>query len=137
MVRVVHERNQTAMTITFDPPLMLNQEYYTPTIDTKPGAVNKAHTVVYEFSGSRIRRWYIERETAKMLFLRRVGATSLDTRRLHKKDLDKAGWCGSVYTFTRGEAVRAASEHIAREQTALAKLIRELSEDVERLGETI
>lgn len=111
-------------------------EYYYPGVDTSPGALNLAYPIVFEFTGYSIRKWYVERETEKTLFLKRINAKSYDTRRLHKNMFGKVhNWRGELFSYNRDEVIEKAKAHIQKEREALYKLEADIETAIENLGE--
>lgn len=110
-------------------------EHYYPGVDTSPGAINKAYPIVFEFTGHSIRKWYVERDTEKTLFLKRINAKSYDTRRLPKSEIDDQHWRGGMFSYDRDKVIEKAKAHIQKEREALYRLEAQIETDIENLGE--
>jgi hypothetical protein len=113
-------------------------DYYKPPIDLKPGAVNCVYPKLYQFTGSSIRQWYIERETEKTLFLKTVpnpNARSSGTYRLLKKDVEKEiGYRGEIFTYSRNTAIEKAKAYVEREQNDFRKLQADITNSINNLN---
>lgn len=99
-------------------------DYTKPVLDLSPGGVNYVYPIVYEFTGYRIKQWKVAKATEKTYMLIMIDQPDYgrNYRRLLKKDIDKAGWRGDVFTFDKSKAIENARAYLRKEEASLAKL---------------